>query len=335
LPKLKAAVIGLGVGEKHAEALRNHPEVELVGLCDSDPRKMAEVSARFQGVPTSPDAETFLGDPDIDLVSIASYDEFHATQILRGLEMKKHLFVEKPICLTLKEAQQITKALRENPKLKIGSNLILRKYPLFVQLKKWVSEGRFGEIYAVEMDYNYGRLHKVSSGWRSQTPNYSITLSGGVHMVDLMLWILGGKPERVFAHGNKVCSRGTSLHAPDFVSSLLDWGEVRVKLGMNFGCVQPHHHHVKVFGTEATFIHDVTKTVIIDSRDPEADFEEVDIPYPGCHKGDLLSEFVDSAILGQEASPGRKEILDGLAICLAVDNSVRTHQSLEIPYLIS
>jgi len=330
----KAAVIGLGVGEKHAEAMRAHPDCDLVGICDTDPQKLKEVSGRFPGVPTTTCAEDLLDDPTIDLVSIASYDEYHASQMMLGLERNKHLFVEKPICLKLEQAQTIARLMEERPHLKIGSNLILRKYPLFLQLKRWVEEGRFGEVYAIEADYNYGRLHKVIDGWRSRTQDYSITLSGGVHMVDLLIWILGGRPQKVYAHANKVCSRGTPLQAPDFITALLDWGEVRVKLGMNFGCVQPHHHHVKIFGTKATFIHDVTGTVIIDSRDPKTPFENITIAYPGCHKGDLLGDFIDASIHGREPTPSRKEILDGLAVCLAVDNSASKRQSLDIPYLI-
>lgn len=329
---LRSAVIGLGVGEKHAESMLRHPNTKLVGLCDQNILKLKEVSTRFPGVLTTASANDFFLDGSIDLVSVASYDEFHAEQILQGLDAGKHLFVEKPLCLSYEEAGAIVNKLRDRPNLKIGSNLILRKYPLFLKLREWIVNKSFGDIYAIEVDYNYGRLHKLTEGWRSQTPNYSITLAGGVHMVDLLLWMLEDRPTKVFSHGNKICSKNSNFVGHDYISALLEWGDIRVKLGMNFGCVQPHHHHVKIYGTEATFLHDITGSYWCDSRDPDQPLERVNIPYPGCHKGDLLNDFVSSIVKNDRVSPDRQELFDVLSICLAVDSSLLQRQAIDIPY---
>ena len=64
-------------------------------------------------------------------------------------------------------------------------------------MKKLIAEGVFGNIYYIEADYNYGRLKKLTHGWRSKVPNYSVTLGGGIHMLDLVLWITKFKPEDV------------------------------------------------------------------------------------------------------------------------------------------
>ena len=84
------------------------------------------------------------------------------------------LISEKPLCLFLDEAVQIADALRKRPDLKLSSNLILRCSPRFKELKARILDGELGEIYAIEADYNYGRIEKLTDGWRGKIDFYSV-----------------------------------------------------------------------------------------------------------------------------------------------------------------
>jgi predicted dehydrogenase len=66
---------------------------------------------------------------------------------------------------------------------------VLRAAPLYLWLQQEVKRGSFGEIYAFNGDYLYGRLHKITMGWRKEVSNYSVMLGGGIHLVDLMVWL--------------------------------------------------------------------------------------------------------------------------------------------------
>lgn len=326
-------MIGLGVGAQHALAYQNHPLCELTRVCDIDAEKLDWAQKEFPNIGICQKAEELLTDPDLDLISIASYDQNHAEQILLGLEHDKHLFVEKPVCLLRSEAEAIAKKLCDKPHLKISSNLILRQYPVFKQLKTWIHEGRLGRIYSIEGDYNYGRLHKIIEGWRGKAPNYSVTFGGAVHLIDAFQWMLGSKPTEVFSLSNKICSEGSGFANPDFVSSLFDWNGMAVKITSNFGCVQPHFHNLKVYGTEGTFVHGLKGTFISSSRDPEAPLENLTIPYPGCEKGDLIAPFVQDILKNSSKAVSKKEIFDTLSICLAVDQSHFAGNKVNIEYL--
>lgn len=330
---LKTAVIGLGVGAQHALAYHANSKCELVQVCDIDPEKLSWAKNEFPIVECTTDAKTILNNPDIDLVSIASFDQDHAEQILLGLENDKHLFVEKPLCLLKSEAEAIAKALQNKPHLKISSNLILRKYPLFEQLKAWIESGKLGTVYSIEGDYNYGRLHKILEGWRGKTPNYSITFGGSVHLIDAFQWLLGTKPSHVSSISNKICSADSNFKNPDFITSIFDWNGIVAKITANFGCVQPHFHNLKVYGTKATFVHGLNGTFIASSRDPNASLEMLDIPYPGCKKGDLIAPFVNDILENTTTAITKKQIFDTLSICLSVDQSHQTRTTLEIDYL--
>src|SRR5207302_359313 len=89
-------------------------------------------------------------------------------------------------------------------RLKIGSNLVLRTAPAYQWLKRAIGEEVLGSLYAFDGDYLYGRLHKISEGWRSGVTNYSVILGGGIHLVDLMLWLTGERPKRASAAGNRI-----------------------------------------------------------------------------------------------------------------------------------
>ena len=67
-------------------------------------------------------------------------------------------------------------------------------------------------IYYIEADYNYGRLKKLTHGWRSKVPNYSVTLGGGIHMLDLVLWITKFKPEDVKSFSNDISTKIQTLN---------------------------------------------------------------------------------------------------------------------------
>ena len=72
-----------------------------------------------------------LGDPNLDVICVASYDESHHYQIVSALNNGKHVYVEKPLCLK-NEAIEIKKTLA-NPSLRISSNMVLRSCPLFIK----------------------------------------------------------------------------------------------------------------------------------------------------------------------------------------------------------
>ena len=76
---------------------------------------------------------------------------------------------------------------KKKPDLILSTNLILRKHPFFKKLLIDLKQTK--KNYYLEGEYNYGRLKKLTHGWRSKIKNYSITLGGGIHILDLILQI--------------------------------------------------------------------------------------------------------------------------------------------------
>lgn len=320
---IKAGIIGLGVGEQHIHGYRKHPDCEVVALCDIDEAKLDECRRRYPDLRTVTDANVILTDPTIDVVSIASYDNHHYEQVASAIGHGKHVFVEKPLCLFEEEAGKLREALAGRPDLKLSSNLILRRSPRFRAVRDLVKQGRLGELYYLESDYNYGRLHKLTEGWRGALESYSVVHGGGVHVVDLLLWLTGERVVEVTSYGNRVASRGSQFQNDDFVVSLLKFESGKIgKVSANFGCVVPHFHTLHIYGTKGTFINDVTCGRLIESREPDHQYSEITAEYPGTGKGDLLYGFIDSIVHGTRAEVSADDVFDTMSVCFAIEESL-------------
>ena len=221
MKRLRAGVIGLGVGERHIEGYRSHPDCDVVALCDFSEDKLSMARTKYPGIRLTQRADELLQDPGIDVVSIATYDNYHYQQVVQAINNDKHIFVEKPLCLYESEAAHIRRLLQEKPGLKMSSNLILRMSPRFRLLKQMIMDGDMGQLFYVEGDYNYGRLHKITDGWRDKIDFYSVVYGGGVHIIDLLLWLTDDKVVEVAAYGNNLASRDTSFRYNDMVVSIL------------------------------------------------------------------------------------------------------------------
>src|SRR5712691_6623636 len=185
---LAVGVIGLGVGEQHARAFAAHPACRVTALCDRDPARLESMAPVMPEARRYTSAERLIEDPAVSVVAIASQDNDHYRQIMRALEAGKHVFAEKPICLTAGELCDIERAWRASGR-RLSTNTVLRRSARFRWLYEAVRNGRLGRLFLIEADYIYGRLHKLVDGWRGRIPNYSVTLGGAIHLVDLVLWI--------------------------------------------------------------------------------------------------------------------------------------------------
>jgi predicted dehydrogenase len=329
---LNVAVIGLGVGEQHARRFHANPACRLRWVCDLDAQRSASLATEL-GSEAAPDFDAIVNDDTVDIVSIASYDDAHFDQVRRALERGKHVFVEKPLCQTLDQAVMLKAAWKAHGgRVKLQSNLVLRAAPMYQWLKREVREGKLGEVYSFAGEYLYGRIHKITEGWRKDVKNYSVMQGGGVHLIDLMLWITGRRPLTVTAVGNQIATRGSGFANLDCVTALMEMeGGAISTISANFGCVHRHQHVVRIFGTAATFFYDDAGARLHTSRAPDvAPVTVTQDPLPAT-KGDLIDDFV-TAILNN--SPMDTDmVFDSISISVACDRSVATKQQQRIEYI--
>lgn len=330
--KLGAAVVGLGVGEAHARAYRALPGCELRWVADRDAARAEAAAAAYQ-CRAAASFQPLLDDPAVHVVSIASYDDDHAGQVIAALEHGKHVFVEKPLARTVGELRAI-KGLWAKGGSHLESNLVLRAAPLYAHLRHLIAAGELGEIYAFDGDYLYGRIEKITSGWRSGVAGYSVIEGGGIHLVDLMVWLTGQRPCAVAAAGNQIATRGSRFRYHDFAAATYRFSSGLIgRITANFGCVHRHHHVVRIFGTRATFIYDDRGARLHTSRDPASTPTVIDAAPLPASKGDMVRPFVDGILRGDRDDAATQVHFDVLSACAAADRAAETGTSLEIDYV--
>ena len=158
-------------------------------------------------------------------------------------------------------------------------------------------------------------------------------LGGGIHLVDLMLWITGERPLRVNATGNRVVSRGTSFDSDDFRTATFEFESGLIgRIAANFGCVHRHQHVMRLYGTRATFLYDDAGARMYTVRDPgEPPRAVAAAPLPQ-RKGDLIPPFLDAIAGVVDYSAETLSFLDGISICLAADEAAETGRAVTIDY---
>lgn len=325
MPKMiRAAVIGLGVGEQHARTWIQSRGARLAGICDRDREKALRLSREWKTKPFQGWGE-IVKNPEVDAVSIATFDKQHARQVWGAVMAGKHVFVEKPLCRNDKELRKIRKAWG-NKKPALMANLVLRAAPLYRRIQKMIIGGELGKIYAMDGDYLYGRVHKITNGWRSKDKGYSVMAGGGVHLLDLILGFAGEKPNWVTATGNRICTHGTRFRRKDFVASVFEFPSGLVaRLTANFGCMHRHQHSLRIFGTRGTLLVDDVGVRWHQSRRPTAKpiwLKDTRLP---SSKGALIPHFISLIRAGMGVRKKAAEREFSLAACLiAADQALNT-----------
>ena len=185
----RIAVAGCGYWGKNL--VRNFAALDaLAAVSDADEGVAGVMSGRYDAVPMGWDA--VLKASDIDGVVIAAPAELHAKLVLEALDAGKHVFVEKPIALTVPDAERcIERAERGGLTLMVGH--LLQYHPAFLALRKMVADGAFGRLqYLYSNRLNLGKIRREEN----------ILWSFAPHDVSMILALAGELPGSVDATGS-------------------------------------------------------------------------------------------------------------------------------------
>lgn len=320
---ITAAVVGLGFGNLHLKTLKKSFYCKEIILCDL--KKKYQNYAKSLNLHFTNSFTNILKNNKINLICIASYDNYHFNQIILSLKKKINVFAEKPICQNFKQFKKIKNILKKT-KVFFTCNFVLRHHPKFIKTKELIKSGKVGKIYFIDAEYNYGRLNKIINGWRSTIPFYSVTQGGAIHMIDLILWLSKSFPSEVVSTGNKIVTKKTKFKFLDNVISLIKFKNgLNAKVTANFGCVLPHDHTLKIFGTKGTIIVQDNKVFFYDKRGEKEkplifNFQNTNKSYK--HK--VLNNFLLSIVKKKQYHTNLKTILFSMATCLFIEKSIKT-----------
>jgi len=218
---VKVGLIGIGfMGNMHFGCYRENPKARIVAIADIDKKKLSgdwsDIVGNIaggagvvdlSGIKTYDSAEKLIADPEIEYVDICLPTYMHAKYAVKALEAGKHVFCEKPIALTLRDADRMLAAAG-----KAGKNLMvgqcIRFWPEWAWLKDVLKKKKYGRI----MSVHFSRLSPFPTwGWRNWLGRASC--SGGaavdlhIHDTDFICYVFG-LPKRVTSVAAKGPSKG-------------------------------------------------------------------------------------------------------------------------------
>ena len=330
---LRVGVVGLGVGERHLASYKNISGVEVRAVCDLNGEHLQQVAHNYDVANFYIDYRNITEDPEVDIVSICSYDDAHVQQALSAFRHGKHVMIEKPIALYRKDAETLLRVQQDSGKF-ISSNLILRESPRFKELKRQIQQDFFGDVFAIEGDYLHDILWKITRGWRGRLNYYSTIFGGGIHLIDLMRWLLNQEVTEICGMGNKVLTQDSDYQFDDtFINVMRFSGGTLGKCMSTYGPRRTKFHSLKVYGSKRTFLNDIPNAKLFDGDQPENE-NIVTTPYPGVKKGDLLPEFVEAIRAGREPNVGSRDVFRVMDICFAAAQAATTGKTVAVDFLI-
>lgn len=199
MEKIGFAILGAGmIADYHRQAVAANAGLgaELVAIGHYNPARFAEISRKF-GVPCLSQAE-LLAHPAVDVVCICTPSGQHAEQTIAAAQAGKHVLVEKPMALSLAEADAMIASCRQAG-VKLGVTLQRRTESPFPQMRAAIEAGDLGELTLglVSMPYHRPQAYFNQADWRGTwaMDGGGVLMNQGIHLVDLLVWLMGDPTE--------------------------------------------------------------------------------------------------------------------------------------------
>ena len=196
MKKLRVAIIGNGgiCNAVHVpQYLKMTDTVEVVALCDIIPERAEALRDRaFPNADVYTNYQDIIDRTDIDCVDVCTPNYLHSIIAVAALKSGKHVFTEKPDAINVEEAEKMKRAAEES-----GKVLMVMRNNRHVNtsqyLKKYIADGKAGELYAGRCGWIRRRGIPGKGGWfttKAQSGGGPL-IDLGVHLIDLSIWLMG------------------------------------------------------------------------------------------------------------------------------------------------
>ena len=194
--KKNVAVVGYGgMGSWHVKHMLESDVVECAGIWDIDEARRRK--AEENGVHAYSSLEDLLADKSVDIVTVATPNEWHMPIAIQAMEAGKHVISEKPVCMDHTELEKIIAASNRTGML-FTTHQNRRWDCDYLMMKDVYASGKLGRVYNVESRYHGSR--GIPGDWRGHKEHGGgMMLDWGVHLIDQMVGIVyDRKIERIY-----------------------------------------------------------------------------------------------------------------------------------------
>ena len=219
--KVKWGVIGAGgiADRRTLPGMMLSENSELVAVMEVNAELAEKLRAKYNAKYAYTSYEELLANDEIEAVYIASPVSCHKPQAVAAAKAKKHILLEKPAALTIEDGEEILAAARENGVL-IASGFMMRYHGYHQKIKQMIADGEIGQVVSARAQLTCW-YPEIPGAWRQ---NKALSGGGalmdmGVHCIDLIEYITGGKTKRTAAFN---ATKTFSYNVDDSSNVLID-----------------------------------------------------------------------------------------------------------------
>ena len=339
--KFGIGLIGCGrIAPNHARNIVKLENAELKAVCDLIPGKAQQFSREYGGEACA-DYRAVLERADIDVIAIATPSGLHAAIGIEAAGAGKHVIVEKPMALSLHDADRLIAACNQNQVYLAVCHQ--NRYNLVVQkLRQALVDGRFGKLThgVASIRWYRDQQYFEQDNWHGTwAQDGGVLMNQSIHNIDLLLWMMG-PPQSVFA---KIATRQHRIEVEDLGLGIVNFSNGAGGMIEASSSVYPRNleETLNVFGETGTVIlggASINKIEVwrfADNRDDEAEviknIGETPPNIYGFGHGILYQRFLKAVETGVPFDIPGEEGRKGLELILAMYHSSLCGQPVALP----
>jgi predicted dehydrogenase len=255
------AIVGSGrIGSLRARLASAHPAVRFIAVSDLQPENARALADKVGAQIYSGNNNEVIEHPDVNAVIVSTSEGEHVEPLVRAIELGKRVLVEKPIALTLADADCVIQAIEKSgADVRVGYS---RRYKdRYLLAKEQILQGRLGQTIGGAARVFNSRSQALAMLGRN--PHATPVVDALTYYVDLMSWLLEGKRIReVYARGQMGVLRAAGHEVADVSYTILTYDDgTVVNLGVSYALPEKypalgHAARVEVLGTDGVMILD-------------------------------------------------------------------------------
>ncbi len=342
---MKYALIGCGrISPNHIEAAKNNG-LDFVAMCDIIPEIMQEKSDKFglAHVKKYTDYKALLANEKPELVAIATESGKHAAIALDCIAAGCNIIVEKPIALSIADADAVISAAKEKGVLVCANHQ--NRFNKSVQyIRKAMEAGRFGRLShaAAHIRWNRGKSYYTQAPWRGTwAQDGGCLMNQCIHNIDLLRWMMGDEVEEVMAYTDQL--QHDYLEAEDLGMALVKFKNGSYGLIEGTTNIYPRNleETLYIFGSTGTAKAGGTSDNIIeewnfadgldDPAEVKATYHENPPSVYGFGHTPLYADMIDAIKTGRQPYVDGEAGKRALELVLAIYKSAAEHRPVKLP----
>ena len=348
--KMKLGIIGYGnMGRGHTNNIMNGktPNTELCAICDIDPERRKDFSAKYPDIPVFATAEELMdsGLCETILVAVPHYD--HVPLAIMGFEKGLNVLVEKPAGVYTKQVREMNEVAKKSGKV-FGLMFNQRTNPVFTKVREMIARGDLGQIKRITWiitNWYRNQAYHDSSEWRScwSGEGGGTLINQNPHQLDLWQWMFG-MPDKIYARAS--FGKYRDIEVEDEVVALFEYdngtigqyitstaeapGTNRLEIACDMGTLIVENNNKITFKRNVVPESEYNKTATEPFGVPEHWICEIPCRNDGGeqHSG-IIKNFAEAVLNGKELLAKGEEGIFGLTISNSIHYSAWTGETVD------